>query len=42
MTHPIAVVGYELQEVEGLVAAVHFQVQLPGRARVAAEGEESR
>jgi hypothetical protein len=37
MTYSVAVVGNELQEVEGLVAAVHLQVQLPGAARVATE-----
>jgi hypothetical protein len=37
IAYPVAVVGDELQEVEGLVAAVHLQIQLPGTARIATD-----
>lgn len=40
--YPVAVVGYELQEVEGLVAAGHLQVQLPCTARIAADKNKDK
>jgi hypothetical protein len=38
--YPVAVIGDELQEVEGLIAAGHLQVQLPCTARIAADKNE--
>jgi hypothetical protein len=38
--YPVAVIGYKLQEVEGLVATGHLQVQLPCTARIAADKNE--
>ena len=37
LAYPVAVVGDELQEVEGFIAARHLQVQLPRTARIAAD-----
>lgn len=35
IAHPVAIVSDELQQIEGLIAAVHLKIQLPCAARIA-------